>query len=98
VASADALPAIVEAAAGRVPVIVDSGIRRGADIAKAVAMGAQAAAVGRATLYGAVAGGEAGARRALSILLDELKRAMMLCGAPTVASLTPDLVAPATAP
>ena len=66
------------------PVLVDSGVRRGVDIVKAIALGAQAVAIGRATLYGAAAGGEAGAERALAILTDELRRAMQLCGTPRV--------------
>ena len=94
IASADALPAVAEALGGRLPLIIDSGVRRGSDIAKAVAMGAQAAAIGRATLYGVVAAGEPGARRALAILTDELRRTMMLCGSPRVADLTPDLMVP----
>ena len=84
IASADALPEVVQAVRGRVPVLMDSGVRRGVDIVKALALGAQAVAVGRATLYGAAAGGEAGAERALAILTDELRRAMQLCGTPRV--------------
>lgn len=87
IASADALPDIVSATRGRVPVLVDSGVRRGVDIVKAVALGAQAIAVGRATLYGAAAAGEAGAERALTILTDELSRAMQLCGTPRVSDI-----------
>ncbi len=98
IASADALPHVAAAVAGRVPLIVDSGIRRGSDIVKAVAMGAQAAAIGRATLYGVVAAGAPGAQRALEILVDELRRAMTLCGAPRVADLTADLLVPANSP
>jgi isopentenyl diphosphate isomerase/L-lactate dehydrogenase-like FMN-dependent dehydrogenase len=92
IASADALPEVAQAVAGRIPVLVDSGVRRGVDIVKAVALGAQAVAVGRATLYGAAAGGEAGAARALSILTDELRRAMQLCGTPRVADIGPALL------
>jgi isopentenyl diphosphate isomerase/L-lactate dehydrogenase-like FMN-dependent dehydrogenase len=87
IASADALPDIARAVRGRVPVLIDSGIRRGVDIVKAVALGAQAVAIGRATLYGAAAAGEAGAERALDILTDELRRAMQLCGTPRVADI-----------
>jgi isopentenyl diphosphate isomerase/L-lactate dehydrogenase-like FMN-dependent dehydrogenase len=68
-------------------VIIDSGVRRGVDIVKALALGAKAVAVGRATLYGVAAGGETGAERALSILTDELKRAMQLCGTPRVGDI-----------
>ena len=84
VASADALPAIAAQLAGKIPLLIDSGVRRGVDILKARVLGAQAVAVGRAVLYGAAAGGEAGARRALQILMDELRLSMMLSG---VASL-----------
>ena len=81
-ASADALPAIATAVGGRVPLIVDSGVRRGVDILKARALGAQAVAVGRAALWGASAAGEAGAHKALSILINELRLAMKLAGTP----------------
>ncbi|MET0506978.1 MAG: alpha-hydroxy acid oxidase [Burkholderiaceae bacterium] len=87
-----ALPEVLAGVAGRVPVLVDGGIRRGNDIAMAVALGAQGVLLGRATLYGAVAGGDAGAQRALDILHDELLRTLRLCGAPTVAQLDSDLL------
>lgn len=80
VASADALPAIATEVAGKIPLLIDSGVRRGVDILKARFLGAQAVAVGRAVLYGAAAGGEAGAKRALQILIDELRLSMMLSG------------------
>mgnify|MGYP000131363712 FL=1 len=86
VASADALPLVAAAVGQQVPLIIDSGVRRGVDILKARAMGAQAAAVGRAALYGAAAGGEAGAHRALEILLQELRLAMKLAGIPSLDS------------
>lgn len=92
IATADALPAVVQAVRGRVPVLIDSGVRRGVDVVKALAMGAQAVAVGRATLYGAAAGGEAGAERALTILTDELRRAMQLCGTPRVGDIDAGLL------
>ncbi len=92
-ASLDALPEVVQAVGGRIPVFVDGGVRRGADIAKARLLGAQAAMIGRATLYGAAVAGEAGADRALGILIDELQRTMRLCGARSLAELTPDLMA-----
>ena len=80
IASVDALPAIADQISGKIPLLIDSGVRRGVDILKARMLGAQAAAVGRAILYGAAAGGEAGAKRALQILIDELRLSMMLSG------------------
>ena len=80
IASIDALPAIADQISGKIPLLIDSGVRRGVDILKARMLGAQAAAVGRAILYGAAAGGEAGAKRALQILIDELRLSMMLSG------------------
>lgn len=91
-ASLDALPEIVQAVGMRVPVLVDGGVRRGSDLVKARLLGAQAAMVGRATLYGAAVAGEAGADRALEILIDELQRTMRLCGARSLAELSPDLL------
>ena len=80
VATFDALPGVVQAVNGRIPVLLDGGVRRGSDIFKALAMGADGVMIGRATLYGASAAGEAGASRALAILKDELIRTMQLCG------------------
>jgi isopentenyl diphosphate isomerase/L-lactate dehydrogenase-like FMN-dependent dehydrogenase len=94
IASADALPEVAQAVSGCVPVLIDSGVRRGVDILKAVALGAQAVAIGRATLYGAAAAGEAGAERALAILTEELRRAMQLCGTPRVRDIDSQLVHP----
>jgi isopentenyl diphosphate isomerase/L-lactate dehydrogenase-like FMN-dependent dehydrogenase len=94
IASLDAVPAIAAALGGRVPVLVDGGVRRGADALKARALGAQAVALGRATLFGGAAAGEAGARRALEILCDELRRAMKLCGLASIAEADASLVAP----
>ena len=89
-----ALPAVVQAVAGRVPVLVDGGVRRGVDVLKARAIGAQGVLTGRATLYGALAAGEAGALRALEILTDELARAMRLSGVPDLSKIQADLLAP----
>lgn len=93
VATLDALPGVVQAIEGRIPVLLDGGVRRGGDVFKALALGASGVMVGRATLYGAVAAGEPGASRALAILQDELIRTMQLCGARSVAEITPDLLA-----
>lgn len=80
VATFDALPGVVQAVKGRIPVLLDGGIRRGSDVVKALACGAQGVMLGRATLYGASAAGEPGASRAITILQDELVRTMQLCG------------------
>jgi (S)-mandelate dehydrogenase len=92
VASFDALPAIVGAVGGKAAVLMDGGVRRGADVLKALASGAQAVMVGRATLYGVCAAGETGARRALEILSDEFVRTMQLCGVRRVADIGPELL------
>src|SRR6185436_2545930 len=91
-ASFDALPGVVRAIGGRSAVLLDGGIRRGSDIVKALARGAQAVMIGRATFYGVCAGGEPGARRALEILADELVRTMQLCGARRIADIGPELI------
>jgi L-lactate dehydrogenase (cytochrome)/(S)-mandelate dehydrogenase len=89
------LPDVVDAVAGRIEVIVDSGFRRGTDVVKALALGARAVLIGRATLYGIAAGGEEGAARAITLLREEIDRAMALLGCGDVASLTRDhLVCP----
>jgi L-lactate dehydrogenase (cytochrome)/(S)-mandelate dehydrogenase len=93
IASVDALARIAPALSGRVPLIVDSGVRRGVDILKARALGATAVGIGRAALYGAAAGGEPGVRRALAILVDELRRAMKLAGTPSLAAADRTLLA-----
>ena len=90
-ATADALPLIAQAVPGT-PLIIDSGVRRGVDVLKARALGASSAAVGRAALYGAAVAGEAGAYRALQILIDELKLSMKLSGAASLSELGPQWV------
>jgi (S)-mandelate dehydrogenase len=91
-ATLDALPHVARAVGGRMTVLLDGGVRRGVDILKARALGAQAVLVGRATLFGVMAGGEPGARRALEILATELERAMKLCGVRSVAEIGPELL------
>jgi len=88
----DALPAVAAAVGKKITVLLDGGVRRGVDIVKARALGAHAVLTGRATLFGVQAGGEAGARRALEILASELERSMRLCGARSMAEISPDLV------
>ena len=93
-ATLDALPAVARAAGKRMSVFVDGGVRRGGDAVKAVALGAEGAMIGRATLFGACAGGGPGAVRALEILRDELVRTMQLCGVTRVGAIGPELLAP----
>jgi L-lactate dehydrogenase (cytochrome) len=81
------LPEAVAAAKGQTEVLVDGGIRRGTDIAKALAMGARAVLIGRAYAYGLGAGGEAGVTRAIQILRADVIRAMKLLGCPAVSQL-----------
>jgi len=88
----EALPAVASAVGNRLTVLLDGGVRRGVDILKARALGAQAVLTGRATLFGAMAGGEPGARRALEILSSELLRAMQLCGVRSVNEISAELI------
>jgi isopentenyl diphosphate isomerase/L-lactate dehydrogenase-like FMN-dependent dehydrogenase len=87
VASMDALPAIREAVGGRMTVFLDSGIRRGSDVVKAVASGADAVLAGRAPLYGLAAFGEPGVARAIALLQAETARTMAMLGARTIAEV-----------
>jgi (S)-mandelate dehydrogenase len=91
-ASLDALPSIVAAVNQAIPVYLDGGIRRGSDIVKAIALGAEGVLIGRATLYGAIAAGEPGAQRALAILKSELTRTMQLCGVAQVSQINASLL------
>ncbi len=91
-ASIEALPEIVKAVAGRCEVYFDGGIRRGTDILKALALGAQAVMVGRPVLWGLAANGAEGAYHVLEILHKELELAMALSGRPTLASIDQTLV------
>ncbi len=89
VASAEALPEVVEAVAGRATVLVDGGIRRGVDVATALALGADAVLVGRATAWGLAAGGSAGAEWVLRTLAAELELTLGLLGLASPAELGP---------
>ena len=91
-ATIEVLPEIVAAVDGKVPVMVDGGVRRGTDVLKAIALGAKAVLVGRPILWGLAVAGEDGARAALEFLRAELDLAMALTGCPNLASITPDLV------
>jgi 4-hydroxymandelate oxidase len=86
------LPEVVEGVARRGAVLVDGGIRRGTDIVKAIALGADGVLIGRPVLWGLAAGGEDGVFRVLEMLRAELDLAMALCGARTVDEITEDLV------
>jgi isopentenyl diphosphate isomerase/L-lactate dehydrogenase-like FMN-dependent dehydrogenase len=97
-ATLDALPEVVEAVAGRVEVLVDGGIRRGTDAAKALALGARAVLVGRATLWGLAVGGREGVRHVLELLRAELLLAQQLLGCPTPAEIGRAHVAPVSRP
>jgi len=92
VASFDALPGVVRAIGGKASVLMDGGVRRGSDVFKALACGAEAVMVGRATFYGVCAAGEAGALRALDILREEFVRTLQLCGVRRIADIGPELL------
>ena len=89
----EALPAIAEAVGGRMRILLDSGIRRGADLLRARALGADFALAGRALAYGVGAGGAAGAQRAMDILKLELVRALGQLGAPAFAAVDAHMLA-----
>jgi (S)-mandelate dehydrogenase len=93
VATIDILPEIVEAVGDRCTVMLDSGIRRGSDIVKALALGARMVLVGRATLYGTACGGQAGAARAIKILAGEMERTFGYVGARRVSEIGPHILA-----
>lgn len=88
----EVLPQMLDAVGKRMTVIVDSGYRRGSDIVKAMALGAHAVLVGRATLYGTAAAGEAGAARALTILREEIDRVLALVGVTGIDELRRELL------
>jgi isopentenyl diphosphate isomerase/L-lactate dehydrogenase-like FMN-dependent dehydrogenase len=88
----DALPEIIEAVDGRIPVLVDSGFRRGTDIIKALALGARAVCIGRPYLWGLGAFGQPGVERVLDLLHQETRAAMMQVGAPSLKQLVPAMV------
>jgi isopentenyl diphosphate isomerase/L-lactate dehydrogenase-like FMN-dependent dehydrogenase len=92
VASLDALPAVAEAVAGRAVVLFDGGIRRGADVLKALALGARAVLLGRPYCWGLAAGGEQGVREVLLNLLADFELTMGLAGCSTCAEINPELL------
>lgn len=93
VAPIDALPEIVDAVGGRMEVLVDSGVRRGSDVVKALALGADAVMVGRATLYGLAAAGEPGVARAIDLLASEVSRTMAILGLTSVDAIDREALA-----
>jgi len=88
----DILPDVAESVGNRLTIMVDSGFRRGTDVIKAVALGADAVMLGAATLYGLAAGGEDGVKHALSIMTSEIDRALGQLGCKSLAELNPELL------
>ena len=88
-ATIEALPEVVHAVSGRIPVLVDGGVRRGTDVFKALALGASAVGIGRPYIWGLSAFGQQGVERVLDILNNELKLAMVGCGARSLKEITP---------
>ncbi len=88
IASLDALPAVVEAVDGRVPILIDGGVRRGTDALIALALGATAVGIGRPVIWGLAVDGEAGAARVLELLRAEIELGLTLLGCPTPADVT----------
>ena len=86
-ATIDALPLVAEKVAGRIPVLLDGGLRRGTDVLKALALGANAVLIGRPYLFGLSVGGDAGVTKVITILQTELQMAMALTGRTTIASV-----------
>jgi 4-hydroxymandelate oxidase len=95
IATLDALPAVVEAVAGRAEVLLDGGVRRGTDVLKALALGARAVLIGRPIHWGLAVAGEDGVRHVLELLRTELARDLILCGLPSPASVDRALLIPA---
>jgi isopentenyl diphosphate isomerase/L-lactate dehydrogenase-like FMN-dependent dehydrogenase len=91
-ATIEVLPEVIEAVGGRVPVLIDSGFRRGTDIIKALALGAMGVCIGRPYLWGLAAFGQPGVERVLEILRAETRAAMQQVGAPATKDLTPAMV------
>ncbi len=92
IASLDALPEVVEAVAGKVPVLLDGGVRRGTDVIKALCLGASGVLIGRPYLYALAAGGAEGVRQMLALLREEISISMTLLGANNLSELSRDLL------
>ncbi|HEV8384173.1 MAG TPA: alpha-hydroxy acid oxidase, partial [Candidatus Acidoferrales bacterium] len=86
-ATIDALPRVIEAIEGRIPVLMDGGVRRGTDVVKALALGAKAVLIGRPYLWGLAVGGATGIERVLKILVTEFRAAMALCGVRSISEI-----------
>ncbi|KAK9838620.1 hypothetical protein WJX84_010835 [Apatococcus fuscideae] len=98
-AAVDMLPQIVEVVNRKVPIIIDGGVRRGSDVLKALALGADAVMVGRPIIYGLAVGGQLAVEAVLDMLRSELELSMKLCGCPTLSSIVRNIViAPPAAP
>jgi len=93
-ATIEVLPAIADAVAGRIPILMDGGIRRGTDVIKALALGATAVGIGRPILWGLAVGGQSGVREVLEILRLELLQALALCGVASVKQLDRKIIHP----
>ena len=87
------LPEIVDAVGSKVEIMLDSGIRSGQDVMRALALGAKSCMIGRAFVYGLGAGGEAGVSKALDLIANELKVTMGLCGVNTIAEIDDHVLA-----
>jgi L-lactate dehydrogenase (cytochrome) len=91
-AALDVLPMVAAVLGGRIPILLDGGVRRGADVVKALALGATACLIGRPTLWGVSVAGENGVAHVLETYRQEIDRAMALCGLRAIADITPDLL------
>jgi len=93
ISTLEALPAIAKVVAGKIPVLLDSGVRTGADVVKAIALGANAVLIGRPFLFGLAVAGEKGVASILDTLINELDVAMALSGSKSVADLNESILA-----
>jgi 4-hydroxymandelate oxidase len=91
-ATIDALPELVEAVGGQLPLILDGGVRRGTDVVKALALGATAVGIGRPVMWGLAVAGQDGVSQVLELLREEFDHALALCGGSTPRDLTADLI------